>query len=99
MFLTWSTGRILQACYDLYNLLQGKLDSGIFYYPFGLFIMETDVQIESSFGLFLYIWLELVRIHLAHVLTFGKVLQKSSVTSNQLLLRSNQLLISIIMHI
>lgn len=44
MFLTWSTGRILQACYDLYNLLQGKLDSGIFYYPFGLFIMETDVQ-------------------------------------------------------
>lgn len=49
MFLTWSTGRILQACYDLYNLLQGKLDSGIFYYPFGLFIMETDVQIESSF--------------------------------------------------
>lgn len=49
MFLTRSTGRILQACYDLYNLLQGKLDSGIFYYPFGLFIMETDVQIESSF--------------------------------------------------
>lgn len=49
MFLTWSTGKILQACYDLYNLLQGKLDSGIFYYPFGLFIMETDVQIESSF--------------------------------------------------
>lgn len=51
------------------------------------------------FGLFLYIWLELVRIHLSHVLTFGKVLQESSVTSNQLLLRSNQLLISIIMHI
>lgn len=49
MFPTWSTGRILQACYDLYNLLQGKLDSGIFYYPFGLFIMETDVQIESTF--------------------------------------------------
>lgn len=49
MFLTWSTGRILQACYDLYNLLQGKLDSGIFYYPFGLFIMEADVQFESSF--------------------------------------------------
>lgn len=99
MFLTWSAGRILQACYDLYNLLQGKLDSGIFYYPFGLFIMETDVQIGSSFGLFLYMWLELVRIHLAHVLTFGQVLQKSSVTSHQLLLRSHQLLISIIMHI
>lgn len=58
MFLTRSTGRILQACYDLYNLLQGKLDSGIFYYPFGLFIMETDVQIESSFWSlsFLYGW-------------------------------------------
>lgn len=56
-------------------------------------------KLRVLFGLFLYIWLELVRIHLSHVLTFDKVLQKSSVTSNQLLLRSNQLLISIIMHI
>lgn len=98
MFLPQSTGRFLQACYDLYNLLQGKLDSGIFYDPFGLFIRETDVQTESSLWS-LYIWLELVRIHLSHVFTFSEVLRKSSVTSNQLLLRSNQLLISIIMHI
>lgn len=54
MFLTWSTGRIRQTCYDLYNLLQGKLDSGIFYYPFGLFIMETDEQIQSSFWSIFY---------------------------------------------
>lgn len=98
MFLTWSTGRILQACYDLYNLLQGKLDSGIFYYPFGLFIMETDVQ-PRVLLVFLSVRLELEGIHLSHLLTSRKLLQQSSVTSNQLLLRSNQLLISIIMHI
>lgn len=64
MFLTWSTGRILQACYDLYNLLQGKLDSGIFYYPFGLFIMETDVQ-SRVLLVFLSVMLELEGIHLS----------------------------------
>lgn len=62
MFLTRSTGRILQACYDLYNLLQGKLDSGIFYYPFGLFIMETDVQ-SRVLLVFLSVGLELEGIH------------------------------------
>lgn len=98
MFLTWSTGRILRAGYDLYNLLQGKLDSGIFYYPFGLFIMETDVQ-PTVLLVFLSVRLELERIHLSLLLTSRKLLQQSSVTSNQLLLRSNQLLISIIMHI
>lgn len=64
MFLTWSTGRILQACYDLYNLLQGKLDSGIFYYPFGLFIMETDVP-SRVLLVFLSVGLELEGIHLS----------------------------------
>lgn len=98
MFLTWSTGRIPRAGYDLYNLLQGKLDSGIFYYPFGLFIMETDVQ-PRVLLVFLSVRLELEGIHLSPLLTSRNMLQQSSVTSNQLLLRSNQLLISIIMHI
>lgn len=62
MFLTWSTGRIPRAGYDLYNLLQGKLDSGIFYYPFGLFIMETDVQ-PRVLLVFLSVRLELEGIH------------------------------------
>lgn len=54
MFPTWSTGRIPAGLlWSLQFASVGKLDSGIFYYPFGLFIMETDVQIEESFGLFL----------------------------------------------
>lgn len=53
MFLTESSGKIRQAHCDLYNLPAGKQVSGTFYYPFALFTVKTDEEIEGSFGPFL----------------------------------------------
>lgn len=100
MFLTQSTGRIRQACYDLYNLPAGKRGFGdISIIPLlclSWHVMhKPKVRWGPSFPC-----LRMAKIPLssrAHLLVqrFGK----GSVTNNQLLLRSNQLLISIIMHI
>lgn len=55
MFLPQSIGKIRQAHCDLYNLPAGKQGFGTFYYPFALFTVETDEEIEGSFGPFLSI--------------------------------------------